>query len=94
MRSVGASSWTIAVQFLAEGLIVGLVSWGLSAPLSYLFSRGLIGALPFGGTYELGYPVTALIVGFTGMVIIVTAASLLPSLAAARKTVSDILRYQ
>ncbi len=94
MRSVGASSWTIAVQFLAEGLIVGLVSWGLSAPLSYLFSRGLIDALPFGGTYELGYPVTALIIGFTGMVIIVTAASLLPSLTAARKTVSDILRYQ
>lgn len=94
MRSVGAGSWTIATQFLFEGLIVGLVSWLISAPLSYLFSRGLIQSLPFGGTYELDYPITALILGFTGMIVIVTVASLLPSLAAARKTVSDILRYQ
>ncbi len=94
MRSVGAGSGVIVTQFLAEGLIVGVVSWTLSAPLSYLFSKGLVNALPFGGTYELPYPPISLVLGFVGMVVIVTVASLLPSLAAARKTVSDILRYQ
>jgi ABC-type lipoprotein release transport system permease subunit len=32
--------------------------------------------------------------GFAGILIIATVASIWPSLAAARKTVSDILRYQ
>ncbi|MBZ0304997.1 MAG: FtsX-like permease family protein, partial [Anaerolineae bacterium] len=94
MRSVGASSGAVALQFLTEGLIVGVVSWLLSVPLSYFFSQFLIKVLPFGSSYDLGYPISALILGFVGMVVIVSLASLLPSLAAARKTVSDILRYQ
>jgi ABC-type lipoprotein release transport system permease subunit len=32
--------------------------------------------------------------GFIGMIVIATVASLWPSIAAARKTVSEILRYQ
>ena len=94
MRSVGASSRVIVQQFLFEGLIVGLVSWAIAAPLSYLFSKGLIQALPFGGTYELSYPVMALIIGLVGMIVIVSVASIVPSISAARKTVSEILRYQ
>jgi putative ABC transport system permease protein len=94
MRSVGASSGAIAVQFLVEGLLVGLFAWGVAAPLSYLVSQGLIAVLPFGGTYTIAYPLTALLVGLIGIVALVTVASLLPSLSAARKTVSEILRYQ
>jgi putative ABC transport system permease protein len=94
MRSVGASSGAIAVQFLVEGLLVGLIAWLVGAPLSYLVSQGLIAVLPFGGTYTIAYPLTAPIVGLIGLVALVTIASLLPSLSAARKTVSEILRYQ
>jgi putative ABC transport system permease protein len=94
MRSVGASSSVIATQFLAEGLLVGLVAWVIAAPLSYGISQVLVGALPFGGDFEISYPPVALLVGLLGMIFIVTVASLLPSLAAARRTVSDILRYQ
>jgi putative ABC transport system permease protein len=94
MRSVGASSGAIAVQFLVEGLLVGLFAWLVAAPLSYLVSQGLIAVLPFGGTYTIAYPLTAPIVGLIGIVALVTIASLLPSLSAARKTVSEILRYQ
>jgi ABC-type lipoprotein release transport system permease subunit len=32
--------------------------------------------------------------GLVGMIIVATVASLWPSIAAARRTVSDILRYQ
>ena len=94
MRSVGAGAGAIALQFLTEGLIVGMVAWVIALPLSYLVSQVLITVLPFGGTYEIIYPMTAPLVGLLGMVFLVTVASLLPSLAAARKTVSDILRYQ
>jgi ABC-type lipoprotein release transport system permease subunit len=34
------------------------------------------------------------VIGLVGMVVVATLASLWPSLAAVRKTVSDILRYQ
>jgi ABC-type antimicrobial peptide transport system permease subunit len=54
----------------------------------------LIKVLPFGGSYDLSYPLSAPLIGLVGMVALVAVASLLPSLAAARKTVSDILRYQ
>ncbi len=94
MRSVGATSRNIVVQFLIEGLIVGIVSWIFAAPLSYLISRGLLTALPFGDEFEINYPISSLFIGLGGMVVIVTVASLWPSIAAARRTVSDILRYQ
>jgi len=35
-----------------------------------------------------------MVFGLVGMLAVVTVASLWPSLSAARKTVSDILRYQ
>jgi ABC-type lipoprotein release transport system permease subunit len=34
------------------------------------------------------------VIGFVGMMLITTVASLWPSLSAARKTVSQIIRYQ
>lgn len=94
MRSVGAGSGVILAQFLFEGLIVGLIAWLIAAPLSVLVSQGLVQVLPFGGSYDLGYPLISLVVGLIGMVFLVAMASILPSVAAARKTVSDILRYQ
>lgn len=94
MRSVGASSWAVTIQFLVEGLVVGIAAWAIGVPLSYLLSRGLGNALPFGDVFEIGYPPITLVIGLAGMLVIVTIASLWPSLSAARKTVSDILRYQ
>lgn len=94
MRSVGASSSTVALQFLAEGLIVGIVSWALSVPLSFLIKELLLNFLPFGDVFEVDYPPITLLIGLVGMIVIVTLASLLPSLSASRRTVSEILRYQ
>jgi putative ABC transport system permease protein len=94
MRSVGASSSTVAGQFLAEGLFIGLIAWLIAAPLSYVISQSLITNLPFGGDFQISYPPLALIVGLVGMLGLVAVASLVPSISAARRTVSDILRYQ
>ncbi len=93
MRSVGATSGTVATQFLVEGITVGVAAWAFGIPLGYLISRGLIAALPF-EMFGIGFPPQTVVFGLVGMLVVVTIASLWPSLAAARKTVSDILRYQ
>jgi putative ABC transport system permease protein len=94
MRSVGATSWSVALQFLIEGLAVGVVAFLLAIPISLGLRAVLIGLLPFDGDFDLSYPPETLVVGFVGMIVLVTVASLWPSFSAARKTVSEILRYQ
>lgn len=94
MRSIGAGSSSIVAQILTEGVVVGVVAWLLGLPLSFLINTGLIAALNLGDEYNLGYPPEAAVLGLVGMLAITTIASLWPSISAARKTVSDILRYQ
>ena len=92
MRSIGASSYTVASQFLTEGMLVGMSAFIVAAPLSYLLAQGLISSLEI--TIGVGYEPIALVIGLIGMIVITALASLGPSLGAARRTVSAILRYQ
>ncbi len=94
MRSVGATSRTVAGQFLVEGLLVGLIAWGVAVPLSILLANGLASILPFGDVFKFSYPMILLPIGLFGTLSIAAAASIVPSVGAARRTVSDILRYQ
>ncbi len=93
MRSVGAGSWTIMSQFLVEGVLVGVAAWIAAVPLSYGLGYGLNQVLPFDYVTYV-FPPMVLAIGLAGVVLIAGVASLWPSLAASRKTVSDILRYQ
>jgi putative ABC transport system permease protein len=93
MRSVGAGSYTIATQFLIEGLIIGTVAWVGGIPISYLLAVQIQAAFQL-DTVDFNYPIEVLFLGLAGMVLITTVASLGPSLGAARRTVSNILRYQ
>ena len=92
MRSIGASSFTVASQFLTEGMLVGISAFIVAVPLSYLLFLGLVSSLEV--TFEVGYEPIALVIGLIGMIVITVLASLGPSLGAARRTVSAILRYQ
>ncbi|MEW6580693.1 MAG: ABC transporter permease [Chloroflexota bacterium] len=94
MRSVGAGSWQIIVQFLVEGVVVGALAWVLAAPLSVALAYALTNLLPFGEFIEFAYPAWMFAAGLVGILIIATVSSIWPSVAASRKTVSDILRYQ
>ncbi|MBI5959231.1 MAG: ABC transporter permease, partial [Chloroflexi bacterium] len=94
MRSVGATSHTIIYQFLVEGVIVGVVAWLLGIPFSYALHHSLITQFNFARAPEARYPLIALVLGLVSTLVIAAFASLWPSWAAARKTVSDILRYQ
>ena len=94
MRSVGASSRAIIFQFLLEGVLVGLLAWGIGLPMSILFGRVLLDMVPFSDVIVLNYAYLAPLLGLLGMILVTVGATLYPALAAARKTVSDILRYQ
>ena len=93
MRSIGASSFTVASQFLTEGMIVGMSAWVVAVPFAYLLAQGLMSMLDI-GIEGIGFEPIALAYGLIGMIVITVLASLGPSLGAARRTVSAILRYQ
>jgi putative ABC transport system permease protein len=93
MRSIGAGSLTISGQFLIEGILVGLAAWIVGVPLGYGFSKALVEMLPFFGI-EIPFAPISLVVGLIGIVTVATISSLWPSISAARKTVSEIIRYQ
>jgi putative ABC transport system permease protein len=94
MRSVGASSLKILEQFLLEGFVIGLCAWGAGVPLSYALSQYLVDAVPFSGVLVFKYTLLAPVCGLAGILILTGAATLYPALAAARKTVAEILHYQ
>jgi ABC-type antimicrobial peptide transport system permease subunit len=94
MRSIGASSSTVVVQFLTEGLVVGVIAWAVGIPLGQLIQVGLLQATGMAETFPSVFSLTGTIIGLIGMLIISTIASIWPSLSAARKTVSEVLRYQ
>lgn len=94
MRSIGAGSSTVALQFLTEGLVVGLIAWLIGLPLAYLIQAGLLEVTQFSDTFAVEMQWSAVILGFVGIMGFTILASLWPSLSAARRTVSDILRYQ
>jgi ABC-type antimicrobial peptide transport system permease subunit len=94
MRSIGARSTTIITQFLAEGILIGVLAWALAVPLSYLLAVALLDGMGFADFIDFSYPLWVLGLGLVGMIVIASIASLWPSLSAARRTVSDILRYQ
>ncbi len=91
MRSIGAGSATIAGQYLVEGNLMGILAWIVGLPIAFGVSQMLLGGIPF----EIEpLPPASLVIGLVGMIVIATISSLWPSISAARKTVSEIIRYQ
>ena len=97
MRAYGASSAAVFRIFILEGLLIGLISWGLaillSLPLSVLLARTI-------GMSFMDYPMPASIsftgiLGWAAMVVVISViASFLPALSAVRLTVTQVLAYE
>ncbi len=93
MRSVGAGSSAIATQFVTEGLVVGLLAWIAGLPIMLGMEVILIDVTGFTGVLETELTFVPIVIGLVGVMSLTFVASLLPALSAARKTVSEILRY-
>ncbi len=94
MRSLGAGSSTIILQFLVEGILVAVIAWLFGLPLSYLVGYAIHAAVDLESFFRFEYPILVALQGLIGIIVLTAIASAWPSIAAARKTVSDILRYQ
>jgi putative ABC transport system permease protein len=97
MRAIGARSPTIAGIFVAEGVLVGVLSWLFAVPISYpgaqVFSKQ-VGITVFEFPLDFCYPVSGLLLWLAIVVVLSTLASLWPALRAAKVSVREALAYE
>jgi putative ABC transport system permease protein len=97
MRAVGASSLAIVGMFVAEGVLVGVLSWLLAVPLSYpgarLFSD-LIGEALLEMPLDFVYSTGGMMLWLLIVVVLSALASLWPALQATKVSVREALAYE
>ena len=97
IRAVGASDGAVLRLFLAEGVLIGLMSWGIGAILSVPISRTLSDAL---GMVFLDRPLSyavsleGVILWLAIVLVLAAVASLLPAWRASRLAVREVLAYE
>jgi putative ABC transport system permease protein len=97
MRAIGASNRTIARIVVAEGLIVGLLSWVLSAVLALPLSWGLshvIGVAFVQVPLSFTFSIIGLLIWLLLVIVLSVLASLLPARGAWRVSVREALAYE
>jgi putative ABC transport system permease protein len=93
---VGASSADVALIFMGEGLLLGLLSWAQAVPISLLVGRYFVAAIGDAIDFPAVYHPTP-----TGMwiwlgivVVLSTLASWLPARRATQISVRESLAYE
>ena len=97
MRAIGASDFAVLQIFIAEGMVIGALSWAgalvLSQPMSRLMSRviGLnFARLPLTYVFDLRAPFLWLAI----VALIAVLASVVPARNAANIPVREALAYE
>jgi putative ABC transport system permease protein len=97
MRAIGATSRSVAGIYVAEGIIVGVLSWLLCAPVSYVASRlfsDAVGMATMEAPLEFRYSLAG-VLGWLALVAVIGAvASLWPARSATRVSVREALSYE
>ncbi len=97
MRSVGAANASIRGIVLAEGVVIGLISWvigtAVSVPICYLFGRAL-GAAIFGFPLKFTFSPMAVGLWLPVVLLISVVSSMLPARRAVRISVREALAYE
>ena len=97
LRAVGASHFSVRQVVVVEGVAVALISWMLSALVSYPVGRLLAEALirtSFGTQASFSYSPWGLLTWMAVVILIGVFASLAPAHNAARLTVREVLNYE
>ena len=97
MRAIGAKDNIIMRTVIAEGMVIGIISFGLAVILSVPFTYGLSAIVSL-AVFETPIEVVFTITGYgiwLGLVLILSAfASILPARSAARLTIREVLAYE
>ena len=97
MRAIGAVSRNIVGMFMLEGLVQGLLSWVIAAPLAYLVTpimANALGMAMFNSRLEYQFNVKAAFIWLGIVLVIATLASLIPALSATHINVRQSLSYE
>lgn len=97
MRALGASDRAVIQIVIAEGILIGLLSWAAGLVLAFPLGLGLSNAvgrafLQTAPAYRFSLTGVALWLGL--VIVLATVASVLPAWNASRLTVRDVLAYE
>lgn len=97
MRSIGASDRALTKMVLIEGVIIGWMSWGIGAllsfPISVLMSNSITQAL-FGAPASFNFSITGFVIWFVLVTILSVVSSIAPARNATRLTIREVLAYE
>jgi len=97
LRAIGASTMSVRQIVLAEGLVIGVLSWLLGVLISIPVSAFLsdqVGLALLKVPLNYQYSLLAAVVWFFALLLIAAAASLGPARNAARLTIREVLAYE
>ena len=97
MRAIGATSVTIVGIFIAEGVLVGVLSWLIAVPLSYpgaLAFNNLVSSALFQIPLDFDYSIGGVVLWLVIVVVLSALASLWPALSATQVSVREALAYE
>jgi putative ABC transport system permease protein len=97
MRAIGAVDRIIMTTVIAEGLIIGLLSFGLaillSVPFTYLLSY-IVSLAVFQTPIKTVFTITGYLIWLALIFVLSTVASVVPARSAARLTIREVLAYE
>ena len=97
MRAIGAQSASVLGIFVIEGVLIGLLSWMLAAPLSYPGARALndlVSTKLFQIPLDFDYSMGGLVLWLVIAIVLSALASLWPAMSATQVSVREALAYE
>jgi putative ABC transport system permease protein len=97
MRAIGAVDSIIMRTIIAEGMVIGLISFGLaiilSVPFTYLLSY-IVSLAVFETPIKTVFTITGYLIWLALILVLSVVASILPARNAARLTIREVLAYE
>jgi putative ABC transport system permease protein len=97
IRAIGASDRAVINLVMAEGVLIGLMSWALGTALSFpitsLMSNAIIEAL-FGAQAKFIFTPAGVVLWLVIVLVLSVLASVLPARNAANLTIREVLAYE
>ncbi|MCA9980798.1 MAG: FtsX-like permease family protein, partial [Anaerolineales bacterium] len=97
MRAVGASNTAVRRIFIAEGLLIGFMSWlialALAWPLSRLMSDA-VGQQVMNAPLDYEFSFVSVLGWLVAVMVLATFSSFWPAWSASRLTVQEVLAYE
>jgi putative ABC transport system permease protein len=97
MRAIGAGSGNILSIFIIEGVVQGLISWGIAVPLSMLLAPALANAMGmamFKAQMDFQYNYGAIWIWLVVILAVAVLASMIPSYSATQVNVRQSITYE